>query len=333
MALNAAVIGLGVGTAHIVALRDTGARVRAICDVNEDLLNKVADEYGVEGRYPDFRDLAGCDDIDLVCICTPDHLHTDAAVAMMESGKHVLVEKPLATTFEDVQRIAETARRTGRKVSHGCQLRFLPQFQEVKRQVHDGRFGEVFYVEADYVSNHVDLFRGGWRGDLGQECNVMAGGGTHPIDVVRWIVDDRVEEVSAYGNGIAAQSHGVDVTDCVVAVMRFRKGCVGKSLVTVTAACPGFRNVQVYGTKKTFVTVPGPPNHQVSGAERGAWEPLSYSGERKDPRHALVADLIRAIEQDADPQIDLDQSTHVAAICIAAFESVRTRKPVKVPTF
>jgi predicted dehydrogenase len=311
MALNAAVIGLGVGTAHIVALRDTGAQVRAICDVNEDLLNKVADEYGVEGRYTDFRDLAGCDDIDLVSICTPDHLHTDAAVAMMDSGKHVLVEKPLAMTFEDVQRITETARRTGRKVSHGCQLRFLPQFQEVKRQV----------------------FKGGWRGDLGRECNVMAGGGIHPIDVVRWIVDDWVEEVSAYGNGIATQPHGLDVTDCVVALMRFQRGCVGRSLVSVVAARPGLRNVHVYGTQRTYVTVPGPPQNQVSSADTGTWEPLSFSDERKDPRHALVADLIRAIERDADPEIDLDQSTHVAAVCIAAFESVRTGKPVKVPTF
>ena len=243
MALNAAVIGLGVGRGHIAAYREAGAAVAAICDVNAELLEQVGEEEGVRRRYTDYRALADLDGIDVVSICTPDHLHADPAVAMLSSGKHVLVEKPLSTTFEDIERIVQTSRRTGRKVSHGCQIRFDETFQELKRQVEARAFGQLFYAEADYISNHLDLFREGWRGGLGSRYNAAAGGSIHPVDVIQWIVDSPAAEVAAYGNGISAGMHGLEVTDCVVGIIRFENGCVAKTLTTMGSARPGFRNV------------------------------------------------------------------------------------------
>ena len=333
MALGAAVIGLGVGKAHITAFREAGAEVRAICDVNADLMNEVGEASGVADRYTDCRDVAGRDDIDVVSICTPDHIHADPAVAMMEAGKHVLVEKPLATSLDDIRRIAETARRTGRLVSHGCQIRYGSVFQEVKRQVAAGDFGKVFYAEADYVSNHINLFQGGWRGALGPDYNAFAGGSIHPVDVVQWIVDSPAEEVTAYGNGIATRAHGLDVTDCGVAIIRFQNGCVAKTFVTMGSARPGFRNVQVFGTKKTFITAPSPPADLIADLETRKWAPLDAPEEKKDSRVALIADLLQAIETGAQPQVNLEQAVRTAGICVAAFDSLRIGKPVKIPAF
>lgn len=331
--LRAAVIGLGVGKGHITAYREAGAEVVAICDVNEKVLNEVGEEYGVPGRYTDYRALAEQADVDVASICTPDHLHTDPAVAMMEAGAHVLVEKPLATSFEEIGRIADTARRTGRKVSHGCQIRYGSVFQELKRQVEAGMFGELFYAEADYISNHINLFQDGWRGQLGPEYNAAAGGAVHPIDVVQWIVDSPAEEVFAYGNGIATRAHGLEVTDCVVGLVRFRNGCVAKTLTTMGSARPGFRNVQLYGTKRTYLAAQVSPGHVVSDLESRKWEPLEAPDDRRDGRVRLIADLLEAIEQEKEPQVNLEQSVRTAGICVAAFESVRSGQPVKVPEF
>ncbi len=328
--LNAAVIGLGVGKGHIGDYREAGAEVRAICDMNEALLTQVGDGQEVADRYTDFRAVADREDVDVVSICTPDHMHADQAVAMMEAGKHVLVEKPLATSFEDIGRIADTARRTGRKVSHGCQIRYGAVFQEVKRQVEAGAFGEIFYVEADYISNHIGLFQNGWRGH--PDYNPVAGGSVHPVDVVQWIVDASAEEVTAYGNGIATRAHGVEVTDCIVAIIRFENGCVGKTFVTMGSARPGFRNVHVYGTQKTFITPQVPPGYVVSDLNR-KWEPVEAPDTRRDGRQRLIADLLRAIEDDTEPPVNLDQATRTAGICVAAFESVKSGGPVKVPRF
>ena len=331
--LGAAVIGLGVGKAHISAYREAGAEVRAICDVDEGLLHDVGEASGVADLITDYRNLAERADIDVVSICTPDHIHAGPAVEMMESGKHVLVEKPLATTLPDIQAIVDTARRTGRKVSHGCQIRYGQAFQEVKRQVEAGAFGDVFYAEADYVSNHINLFQGGWRGELGRDYNALAGGSVHPVDVVQWIVDSSPEVVMAYGNGIAPAAHGLDVTDCIVAIIRFQSGCVAKTFVTMGSARPGFRNVQIYGTRKTFITSPSGGGDLVSDIEARKWGPLELGGDARDGRVALIADLLEAIETDGQPQVDVVQAARAAAICVAAFDSLRTGKPVRVPAF
>lgn len=333
MALNAAVIGLGVGRGHIAAYREAGAVVAAICDVNAELLERVGEEEGVRRRYTDYRVMANLDGIDVVSICTPDHLHADPAVAMLSSGKHVLVEKPMSTTFEDIERIVQTSRRTGRKVSHGCQIRFDETFQELKRQVEARAFGQLFYAEADYISNHLDLFREGWRGRLGSRYNAAAGGSIHPVDVIQWIVDSPAVEVAAYGNGISAGTHGMDVTDCVVGIIRFENGCVAKTFTTMGSARPGFRNVQIYGTGKTFLTSPAPPARLVSDLQNRKWTPLEVPEEGGDSRRKLIEDLLKAIENDTEPQVNLEQSVRTAAICVALFESVRSGKPVAVPRF
>jgi len=331
--LGAAVIGLGVGKAHISAYREAGAEVLAICDVDGGLLRETGKACDVADLYTDYRDVTGRDDIHVVSVCTPDHVHTAPALAMMEAGKHVLIEKPMATTIADIQTIVDTARRTGRKVSHGCQIRYGPAFQEVKRQVQEGAFGDIFYAEADYISNHVNLFEGGWRGELGREYNALAGGSVHPVDVVQWIVDSPPVEVMAYGNGIALAAHGRDVTDCVVAIIRFQSGCVAKTFVTMGSARPGFRNVQVYGTKKTFVTPPDGGEGTVSDIETRKWRPLELGEAGRDTRVALVADLLDAIKTDGQPQVDVVQAARATAICVAAFDSLRTGEPVRVPVF
>ncbi len=333
MSLNAAVIGLGVGRGHISAYREAGAAVTAICDVNEEILEQVGEEQGVRRRYTDYRDLAGQDDIDVVSICTPDHLHADPAVEMMASGKHVLVEKPLATSFEDIERIVQTSRHTGRKVSHGCQIRFDPTFQELKRQVEAGSFGRLFYAEADYISNHLNLFQEGWRGRLGPRYNAAAGGSVHPVDVIQWIVDSPAAEVAAYGNAISAGSHGLDLTDCIVGIIRFENGCVAKTFTTMGSARPGFRNVQIYGTRKTFLTAQAPPARLVSDLQSRKWKPIEVADDGGDSRRTLIEDLLQAIENDTEPQVNLVQSVRTAGICVALFESVRSGKPVAVPGF
>ena len=331
--LNAAVIGLGIGGRHITAYREAGADVLAICDANEDILGQVGDVYGVGDRYTDFRELGVRDDIDVVSICTPCHLHADPAVTMMASGKHVLIEMPMATTFEDIQRITDTARRTNRKVMHGGQVAYSEAFDEIKRGVTSGEFGEIYYAEGDYIASRMDLLRGGWRQHLRSNYNVVADRGVVAVDVVQWIVDVAPMEVMSYGNGIAAKAEGLDVTDCIVSMIRFEGGCIAKSLVTMGAARPGFRNLQIYGTKKTYVTEPSPPGHLLSDAESRRWTHLEFKEDRRDARRSLIADLLWAIKTDTEPRASLVQAARTAGICTAAFESLKAGKPVMVPAF
>ena len=152
------------------------------------------------------------------------------------------------------------------------------------------------------------------------------------MDVVQWIVVSPAESVMAYGNGIAPRAHGLTVTDCVVAIIRFRNGCVAKTFVTMGSARPGFRNVQIYGTKKTYIASPTPPGHLISDQSR-KWTPIEAADGQRDGRLALIADLLQAIETGAEPQVNLEQAVRTAGICVAAFEAFKQGRPVAVPAF
>ncbi|HIE53529.1 MAG TPA: Gfo/Idh/MocA family oxidoreductase [Armatimonadetes bacterium] len=330
---GAAVIGLGVGRQHILDYRATGrAEVRVICDLQEERLQRVGEELGIADRVTDFREVAARDDVQVVSICTPDHLHTEPALAMMEAGKHVLIEKPLATTWEDVRRLVETAHRTGVKVAHGCQLRYLPLYQELKRHIERGELGELFYAEGDYIGSHLELLTEGWRGQLGAAYNGVAGGGVHPLDLLCWLIGDRVVEVTAYGNKKCVEPFGFEVYDCIVAILKFQQGAIAKSLTTLAAARPGFRYLALYGTRGTYLNTPYPAqNLIVTETTQQQWQSLTVPPAETEPRVALIQDLLDAIERDTQPLVNLAEAAQVAAVCIAAFESVQQGRPVLVP--
>jgi len=329
-----AVIGVGSAGGGFVNVfqNEPRAELRAVCDTNEEHLREVSEASGVGDAYLDFRELAGRSDIDVVAICTPDHLHTEPAIAMMESGKHVIVEKPLATTFDDLQRTVETALRTGRKVAHGTQLRFMSVHQEVKRLASEGQIGEFYYAEADYSGNSVRLFTdGAWRGQPGLDYNLVAGGGVHIIDLLLWFVDDEVVEVTSYGNRKCITDTGLDTFDCVVSILQFRKGCVAKTVTSFgTDRVDKDRGIELCGTDGFLVTGSEP------GIGRGASKPESEPIVAQDAgnlRSLLVADLIDAVENDREPLTNIAEAARTTAVCLAAYESAKTGRPVKVPKF
>jgi len=334
MKYGAAVVGLGVGRSHIDSYRDEGrAEVRVVCDVDEDLARTVAEEKGVDEVTTRFEDLLDREDIQLVSVCTPDHLHAQVAVPLLEAGKHLLIEKPLATSAEDIRRIVDAAEAHGVKVQHGCQLRFMPLFRELHRRVAAGEFGDIFYAEGDYVGPALQLFTDGWRGRLGGEYNPVAGGGVHPIDLMIWYIDSRPVEVHSYANRIAFSRHGLETLDCVVSLIRFENGAVAKTLNSFGCVRPGFRNIHLYGTRATFLTSPvPPPSLYADESSPREWTPIEVE-DGGDARVGLIADWIDAIEEDRDPLVGVRAAATVASVCTAAFASARSGRPEPVEAY
>ncbi|MGD9495886.1 MAG: Gfo/Idh/MocA family protein [Armatimonadota bacterium] len=312
----------------------------AVCDLDPERTAYAAELAGEEGaspaQYNDLGAMLTSADLDALSVHTPDHLHAEPFVMGLQAGCHVLVEKPMGNSIEDLQRMTAAARASDRKTLVGHILRFNPFFAEVHRRIAAGELGEVFYLEADYFHNllrqadpaRVNPFIGNINWWLEHE-KVIVGGGAHQFDLLRWYAGSHCVEVCGYGNSIAfaAMRHH----DCMCAIFKLASGAVAKvgAAYGVVGPRPELCNLEVYGTKGT---VRG--GMLITGDDKDPdIEDLrtQYSGHPFEPE---IEHFLRCIIDDTEPLIDAFEGANSAAPTIMAAESVAAGgRPMEVPYF
>ncbi|HWV57320.1 MAG TPA: Gfo/Idh/MocA family oxidoreductase [Longimicrobiales bacterium] len=190
-----------------------GVEVAAICDVDRDKARAIASRFGVRRVYSEDAALFG-DDLDAIVICTPSNLHEAQAIAAMEAGKDVLVEKPLALTADGAQRVLDAAERTGRSVMVAMNSRYRPDAHALKPLLDRRELGDVYMVSAGWLNRRVHTVRPTWR-----HRRETAGGGAlmdlgvQILDLCLWLLDfPRVERLVARlhpGQGMEVEDSGV----------------------------------------------------------------------------------------------------------------------------
>ena len=236
--LNFAVIGLnGRGYAHLSSLKANrnAARISYVCDVDSNILQKFADSTQKEmGEAPrtekDFRKILEQKDVDAVTIATPDHWHTPIAIAALQAGKHVYVEKPCSHNPAEGQLLVQAQRKYQKLVQMGTQQRSSPHTIEIVQKIHSGIIGRPYYAKAWYVNVRKSIGIGKevpvppqldwdlWQGPVPRrpyKDNVhpynwhwfkiygtgeTLNNGTHEVDVCRWALGaDYPKRVTASG--------------------------------------------------------------------------------------------------------------------------------------
>lgn len=223
--LGFGVIGVGVwGETHLKAYRtDPRVRLAAICDKNEALLHERAAQYGVETTTTDYRDLLARDDIAAVSVVTPDFLHREVAVAAAEAGKHVLIEKPLATTLEDCEAIIAAARANGVTLMVDFHNRFNASFLALKTALDAGQMGEPVMMSLrlnDTIFVPTEMLS--WGG----QSSVLWFLGSHSVDLVRWLFQDEVKRVYCVSRSRVLRARGLDTPDFFHTVLEMQGGGV-----------------------------------------------------------------------------------------------------------
>ncbi len=146
-------IGRGAHLAKLAGIAD--CEITALCDINEDALNRAADQYGVppQRRFTDYRDLVACPDVDAVEVCTPNNMHVPCALAAVEAGKPVNVEKPLSVSCEAAQPLLDLLAEKP-VVSMMCfSYRFLPAVQYARHLLSQGLLGDIVSVSVEYLKD------------------------------------------------------------------------------------------------------------------------------------------------------------------------------------
>jgi predicted dehydrogenase len=189
--MKIAVLGLGVmGNLYVRILTDLlGAENVVGVEVDPERRAALATELGVE-VVADWRPLVG--QVDAVAVTLPDHLHVDPAVAFLQQGSYVMVEKPLATSLEDCQRILDAQVAPGRLMVAQL-LRFDPRNQELKRRLDAGEFGTLRYVRIWRTNSTAGAAR------VGSRVSVSAFLGVHDLDLLQWLTGQEVVSATAAG--------------------------------------------------------------------------------------------------------------------------------------
>lgn len=179
------------GNVEVVASVDPfpGARARAV--------ERFGDKVLATDSLDEFID-AG---LDAAFITSPDHLHAEQASALLEAGVAVFVDKPLATTLDDADRVLATAFRTGTRLYVGHNMRHMPVFRLMRRLIAEGRIGEVKAVWCRYfVGDGGERFFKDWHADRSKVNSLLLQKGAHDIDIIHWLAGGYSRRVSAMGD-------------------------------------------------------------------------------------------------------------------------------------
>ena len=325
--LGVGFIGLHMGGGQLRQVATiAGARVAAICDLDEELLGKLQKEFDVPLATTDHRELCASPDVDIVSVAAPDYVHLEQAVCAFEHRKHVMVEKPLARTVAECQEMIDAWRDAGTMAMTAHVARFYALFQRIKQWCEDGTLGEPYHVYSSYIHNYEQIpgFNG-WRFDP-EKRHQLIGGGCHAIDLARWIGGEAAE-VSCYANHYNIPVLKTD--DHFNINLRFENGMVGHVVGSFGCAHPYNIDLHVWGTNGTVIATNTLDTAKLClrQIDRNKWMEFPAGREAK----GLAAEfgvLINAIRSDTPPSSDIVSGARTVAIGWAAIESANEGKPV-----
>jgi len=333
----------GAGGAGIhcgkVARTDGRGRVVALFEPVASQLEKAQAEFPDALVGDDYEKLLDQAKPDAVIVAGPDHLHADQTIAALNHGCHVLVEKPLATTVADAQRVLEAEKRTGLHVMSDHTMRYVHPWKEMVQAAKAGGVGEIFFVQGDYIHDMTDYYLAQgkystpWRVDQQNPQNILLGGGIHPIDLMLWAVDSPVDEVYMYSNKKCVPEFPSD--DGYILIMRFANNVMGKCFVTSGCSGPRWgeeweRMFEGFGTNGTL------SRGRLHRRDKEPVEMEDTSSANLIGGHGWggsVPDFLSLLEGKIENPITARAGARNVSICVAGMESVRTGRPQRPEWF
>ena len=227
-----ALIGCGrIATNHIKAVLNNGLELVAVCDVIPEHMESLLSKHELQNdtsikSYTDYKKLIEENQIELVGIATESGIHAEIALYCIEHGIHVIIEKPMAMSIADADRIIQLSEEKGVKVSACHQNRFNVAVQEMRKALEAGRFGKLSHgsIHVRWNRNKDYYTQAPWRGTWAQDGGALMNQCIHGIDLLRWMMGNEIEEV--YGVTKQQFHSYLEAEDIGMAVVKFKNGAV-----------------------------------------------------------------------------------------------------------
>jgi UDP-N-acetylglucosamine 3-dehydrogenase len=330
MALKAAVIGVGTmgrNHARVYAQLEHATLVAAV-DSNPKALEAIARTYKVQ-TYTDYERMLDEAEPDLVSVAVPTRFHREVATTVLKRGVHVFLEKPIASTVEEGQKIVDCARATGAKLAVGHIERFNPAVIALKQRLDAGQLGRIFQLHARRVGPFPPRI---------DDVGVVIDLATHELNLLEYLTGSQVESVYAE---IEREIH-VRHEDLLTGILKFTDGAVG--ILDINWLTPTkIRELSLIGERGMFSVnyLTQDLYFYENDYPNGNWEGLSIMGVsegrrirhtimRKEPLLAELESFTEAIKNDAEPQISGEEALRAVWLAERLLESGQTHEVVKV---
>ncbi|MDQ0338616.1 putative dehydrogenase [Caldalkalibacillus uzonensis] len=341
--LNVAIIGTGaISPAHIEGYLQfpEKCRIVALCDIYPDKARQKANHYHLDAEiYADYTDMLHRTDIDLVSVCTPPYTHAQIAIDFLNAGKHVLVEKPMASSLQECDAMIGAAGKNQKILSVISQNRFRNPVMKLKRVLETNLIGPIVHTQVDSLwwrgYSYYDLW---WRGTWEKE-----GGGctlnhaVHHIDMLLWMNGMPSEIVAVMGN---AAHQNAEVEDISIAICHYPHG--GLAQITSSVIHHGEEQQLVFQGKYARVSVPwkviaskakenGFPetDHELEARIQQTYAALpdiQYEGHT-----GQIDDVLQALEGKKDVLVDGHQGRQTLELITAIYQSASLGQAVPLP--
>ncbi len=330
-------VGCGaISTQHLEAIAAVdGLALAAVTSASVDRARAVGERWGVPWSMS-LHDLLARDDVDAVTICTPSGLHPEQALAALRSGRHAIVEKPIALSVEEAEAVVREGHDRGLAVATISQRRFEPAVRALEAAVAAGALGRISLIIAEGLYHRPQAYydSAAWRGTRELDGGVLMNQAIHMIDLVRWIGGP----VSSVSGHVATLGHRMDAEDTASISLRFASGALGE-IVATTCATPEFpTELRVYGDRGHV---------RIAGERAVEWDVPGVEAPRDDdtPAPAGTAgtqtwgtnavgylrqygDFVEAVRAGRAPVVTGEDGRNAVAIVAAAYEADRNGRAI-----
>ena len=341
-----ALIGCGrISPNHLEAAINNNLEIVGLCDIipeNIDkLLNKLNIDVNKYKKYTNYKEMLEKEKPELVAIATESGKHAAIALECLDAGVNLIIEKPIALSLEDADKIIEKANKKGLVVCANHQNRFNKSIQKIRQALEEKKFGKMLYGTAHIRWNRgIDYYtQAPWRGTWAQDGGALMNQCIHNIDLLRWMMGDNIEEVCAYTDNL---NHDyIEAEDLGLAIVKFKNGSYGIIEGTTDIYPKNLEETLYLFGQKGTVKAGG---KSVNIIEEWMFEDNSENPEdvKKNnsemPKNVygfghtpLYKNVINAINTHTKPLVDAEAGRRALELVLAIYKSAAEGKPVKLP--
>jgi myo-inositol 2-dehydrogenase/D-chiro-inositol 1-dehydrogenase len=310
----------------------------AIADISEDVLKAASEAHPGAEVMVDYRQLVERNDVDVVDVVAPPDLHYEVASAVLASGKHLLLEKPMALSVEHCDELTRLAATQGRLLAVGHEFRLSSLWGKVKDLVDDGFVGQPQYVLVELSRNPYRLGAEGWRYNIKRVGNWILEEPIHFFDLARWYLSSAGEPQLVYSAANSRQPGHPELQDNFSAIVKFPADAYAVISQTLSAF-EHHQTVKLTGTKGAiWASWSGAMDRtehptfflKIFDGQEVQEVPITRSAGELFELEDQIAMMVRAVRGDTEVVCTGEDGKWSVAMCLAAQESVETGEPVSI---
>ncbi len=344
--LKYALIGCGrISVNHFAAAQKNNLDIVAVCDIRPEAMEENLERFGLKDSgvrtYTDYREMLDKEDLDLIAICTESGKHAPIALDCLEAGVNLIVEKPLALSLSDADKMIAKAKEKDLVLCACHQNRFNKSIRKIREAVEAGRFGKMLYGTAHIRWNRGPAYyqQAPWRGTWEQDGGALMNQCIHNIDLLRWMLGGKVTEVQAYTDRLVHDY--IEAEDLGLALVKFDNGSYGM--------IEGTTNIFPKNLEETLYLFGSQGTVKAGGKSVNVIEEWRFADDIDDPKTVkahyhenppnvygfghtpLYADVIQAIKEGTQAYVDGQAGRDALELVLAIYQSAATGQAVRLP--